>query len=285
MSDKNKSKVITLPRLVFAKDKKTGVGYVRRAIHPDFQKGELEAFSKIKAKFEWPDELRSRFGRSSAGIYPDCFGLYRMEDGRYFLIRFRDDGCDELGRPHTVNYEAVLYETALRESGNLPGISSALASFLDPGAWLEPDIAAFKPTDSRDKDLGERVKAWLTQKNTKLFINISEPTARQAGSSAPRQTKSSSSKQTDSPAGGFFMKLCAFFLLLLIVVLSTLLFIEKSRYSTLAGSYNRMSIENEDIKRTLADRSFSDEEAELLREDRTRLRNQLERIQRILDER
>ena len=285
MSEK---KTIVLPRLVFAKDKKTGKGYARQTLHPNFRASELDIFSRIKSQFEWPSGLQARLARDLGNIYPDCYGLYRLEEGRYFLLRFRDEGYDESGRPHTVSYEVALYE-APRETAGAHGVSRSLASLLDPGAWLESDTAAFEPVDAIDGELDERIKAWLSKKPEKLFIYAPRLPARKGGSpppqaesSAPRQAKSAPS-QAESPAGGFYRNLCVFFLILVIVLSasSAWLFRERNRYSAQARRYEI----------TLADRSNEHEvtrlreEAKQLEEEKTRLRDQLDRIQKILDER
>jgi cell division protein FtsB len=156
-----------LPRFVFGKDRITLRGYIVRACHPDLKGDYGNFFPKIKAEFEWPRE----FADTSCCTYPDCYGLYRLDHGRYFLLKFQDEGYEESNRPHTVGYEGVLCDICDIEDGDIHDTSLFLASLLDPRAWLEPDVASFAPVNPPDGALVSRIEEWLEKNTGKLFVH------------------------------------------------------------------------------------------------------------------
>jgi hypothetical protein len=158
-----KATEIILPRHVFGKDRRSTGEYMQRVCNPIFDKTLLDIVSKVKV-FEWP----KKFADASGHAYPDCYGLYRVDNDRCFLLRFQDDGRDESNRPHTITYETVLCDI---KDGNTHDKSLRLASFLDPRARQEVDVVAFRPVDKPDETLVREIEEWLKKDTGKLYIN------------------------------------------------------------------------------------------------------------------
>lgn len=154
---------LLLPRLVF--DKAGDKGYRQRVCHADFTEKDRELFARVRREFEWPE----KFIGSGRNTYPDCYGLYCAEKGRFLLVRFRDGGCDEHNRPHSVAYEVFLYRTP-DEGTRDP--SASLAALLDPRAWTEPDDAIFMPVGVPDCSLTDDIHKWLAVDKEKLYLHI-----------------------------------------------------------------------------------------------------------------
>ncbi|GHT01829.1 hypothetical protein AGMMS50276_30740 [Synergistales bacterium] len=152
---------VILPRHVFGKDRERLGGYMRLVCNPVFDQGLLEIVSRAKKDFNWPKEF-------SGDVYPDCYGLYRVDNDRYFLLRFHDDGHDEFKRPHTINYEAVLCDV---KDGDIHDKSLRLASFLDSRARREADVVAFSPVVKPDRTLVGEIEDWLKKNTGELYIN------------------------------------------------------------------------------------------------------------------
>jgi hypothetical protein len=178
-------KIISLPRLLYHKDTKTSDGYAKQACHSDFQKKELEGFSNVKNEFEWP----KIFSGQSMYKYPSCYGIYCIENNRFLVIKFRDDGFDEINRPHTVAYEVALCD--LNEH-NEQETARFLASFLNPSIWREADVAFFEFDSAADDKVVKKVGDWIKNNPRHLFLHVPEYPAQ---SSQQSNVKPSSVKE------------------------------------------------------------------------------------------
>lgn len=118
---------LSLPLLVLGKGPAGHLpgGYEIRVRHPGFDAPAVEAIQGIRNGFEW-------VARPGGAVHASCFGLWPLESQppRALLLRFSDQGRDDLGRPHCLRIDAALITSA-----ELLGSGEALAGLMQAGAW------------------------------------------------------------------------------------------------------------------------------------------------------
>ena len=250
-------------RFVFAKNKATNAYEIPE--HHRESTG-VNDFKNAKADItkEFVNWLNQNKVPSSA-VFPDCYGLYRRDSGGYYLLRFRYGGYEsDLKRGPSIFYEAVLYETDSDETGK--NEACRLASLLAPAAWLEPSKAIIEPVDSAkiDVKLRNEIENWLKNPKEPFIFSESPPLSwpiaifppqkdeREPPLPSPVCTIAGASTKRDN----FYVKICAV-LLFFAVASAVWLGFEKMRlersYNSLHRSYQRLFVENEEMKNQIND--------------------------------